>query len=100
MLCEVKIWTQYKKTKELNKEGPLIISYRKSSKETRGSYSFFEAQNAGLRNWAFLPTLSFLINGHARLLIFGNFSTLDTLIRASPFINFRENFHPPRLLGN
>ena len=30
--------------------------YRKTSKEARGSYSFSEAQNAGLiRNWAFLP---------------------------------------------
>ena len=33
-------------------------------------------------------TLTFLIKGDACLLIFGFFSTLDTLIRASPFINF------------
>ena len=45
-------------------------------------------------------TLTFLINGDARLLIFGFFSTLDTLIRASPFINFWEKFHPPLLLGS
>ena len=33
-----------------------IIEYCKTSKEARGSYSFSEAQNAGLiRNWAFLP---------------------------------------------
>ena len=35
----------------------LDSDYRKSSKETRGSYSSFEAQNAGLlRNWFILPT--------------------------------------------
>ena len=44
-------------------------------------------------------TLTFLINGEARLLILGNFSTLDTLIRASPFIYFWKIFLPPRLLG-
>ena len=44
-------------------------------------------------------TLTFLINGEARLLILGNFSTLDTLIRASPFIQFWKIFLPPRLLG-
>ena len=33
------------------------------------------------------PTLTYLIKGHARLLIFENFSTLDVLIRACPFIN-------------
>ena len=32
------------------------VTYRKTCKEARGSYSFSEAQNAGLiRNWAFLP---------------------------------------------
>ena len=32
------------------------FTYRKSSKETRGSYSSFEAQNAGLiRKWFILP---------------------------------------------
>ena len=31
-------------------------NYRKTSNKARGSYSFLEAQNAGLiRNWAFLP---------------------------------------------
>ena len=45
-----------------------------------------------------LVTLTYLIRGHARLFIFGNFSTLDTLIRASLFINFPEIFIPPRLL--
>ena len=31
-------------------------NYRKTSNKARGSYSFFEAENAGLiRNWAFLP---------------------------------------------
>ena len=34
----------------------IFCDYRKTSKEARGSYSFSEAQNAGLiRNWAFLP---------------------------------------------
>ena len=47
-----------------------------------------------------LHTLTFLINGHARLLNFGVFSTLDALIRASPFINYIEKFHPPLLLGS
>ena len=38
-----------------------------------------------------LHTLTYLIRGHARLLILNKNSTLDTLIRASPFINFQEN---------
>ena len=34
---------------------PIFFTYCKTSKEARGSYSFFEAQNEGLRNWTFLP---------------------------------------------
>ena len=44
------------------------------------------------------PTLTFLINGEARLLLSEIFSTLDILIRASPFIDFKKIFLPPRLL--
>ena len=43
-------------------------------------------------------TLRSLINGHARLFISEKFSTLDTLIKAYPFISFWKNFLPPRLL--
>ena len=35
------------------------------------------------------------IEGYTRLLIFRKFSTLPTVIWASPFINFQENFQPP-----
>ena len=45
-----------------------------------------------------MGTLTFLINGEARLLLSEIISTLDTLIRASPFIDFRKIFLPPRLL--
>ena len=46
----------------------------------------------------YVPTLTYLINGHARLFISEKFSTLDTLIKAYPFISFWKNFLPPRLL--
>ena len=49
-------------------------------------------------NLAMMPTLTYLIAGHARLFISEKISTLDTLIRASPFINFSKIFFPPRLL--
>ena len=45
-------------------------------------------------------TLRCLINGHARLLILGLFSTLDTLNRTSPFIFFGWKVHSPCLLGS
>ena len=45
-----------------------------------------------------VTTLRCLINREARLLILETFSTLDILIRPSPFIYFWKNFLPPRLL--
>ena len=45
-----------------------------------------------------MARVRYLIAGHARLFISDDFSTLDTLIRASPFINFSKIFFSPRLL--
>ena len=41
-----------------------------------------------MKLYYFKSTLRCLIKGHARLLISGYFSILDTLITASPFIKF------------
>ena len=43
-------------------------------------------------------TLTYSIAGHARLFISESFSTLDTLIRATPFTKFSKIFFSPRLL--
>ena len=69
-----------------------------SSQSRHRLLSFLDMNVFRKCSWLKWYTLTYLINGHARLFISEKFSTLDTLIKAYPFISFWKNFLPPRLL--
>ena len=51
------------------------------------------------QKFRYLPTLTCLINGHARLFFSEKLETLPALISPCPFINFTDFVQPARLLG-